>query len=111
MRKISEKDLKKRGVRLNPNDLGRIASSKSAKVISDVGKAMEETVKTLDKISLATKNNTAVNADIVKLMQQRQAGIRQVEIVGGDDKPKQWRVRVTARDRGGNISEIIMEQI
>ena len=111
MRKISDKELKKRGVKLKSEDLGRMAASKSYKVISDVGKAMQETVKTLDKISLATNNAVVGNADLVKLLGKDNGGIQKVEIVGGKDKEvKQWRVRITGRDRDGLISEMIMEQ-
>lgn len=112
MRKISEKELKKRGVKLKSEDLGRIASSKSSKVISDVSKAMQETVKTLSGVSLATSKTMAVNTDIIKLLGKGKDGVQKVKIVGGDDKQaKQWRVRITGRDRDGLISEMIMEQV
>lgn len=112
MRKISEKELKKRGVKLKSEDLGRMASSKSSKVISDVSKAMQETVKTLSGVSLATSKTMAVNTDIIKLLGKENGGVQKVEIVGGDDKQvKQWRVRITGRGRDGLISEMIMEQV
>ena len=112
MRKISEKELKKRGIKLKSEDLGRIASSKSSKVISDISKAMQETVKTLDKISTATSMALAANKQPVKVGDRDNGGVQKVEIVGGDDKQvKQWRVRITGRDRDGNIAEMIMEQV
>ena len=111
MRKISEKELKKRGVKLKTEDLDRMAASKSSKVISDVSRAMQETVKTLDKISLATNKAVAGNTDLVKFLGKDNGGVQKVEIVGGNDKEvKQWRVRITGRDRNGLISEMIMEQ-
>ena len=93
MRKISEKELKKRGVKLKSADLGRIASSKSSKVISDVSRAMQETVKTLGKISTAASMAMDQNSKLVKTI----AGAK-------------WRVRITARDKDGLISELIIEQ-
>ena len=112
MRKISEKEIKERGIKLKPNDLDRITSSKSSKVIDDVSKAMQETVKTLGQISTATSIAMAANKDTVKVLDRDNGGVQKVEIVGGDDKQvKQWRVRITGRDRDGLISEMIMEQI
>jgi len=111
MRKISEKELKKRGIKLKSEDLGRIASSKSSKVISDVSKAIQETVKTLDKVSTATTMAMAANKDSIKLLGQDKGGVQKVEIVGGDKSSKQWRIKITGRDQNGAISEMIMEQV
>ena len=96
MRKISEKELKKRGIKLKSDDLGRMAASKSSKVISDVSKAMQETVKTLDKIS------TATSIAMAKAMGQNSEIVKSIT-------SKKWRVRITARDKDGLISEITIE--
>ena len=116
MRKISEKELRKRGIKLKSEDLDRMAASKSSKVISDVSKAMQETVNVLAQISkkifIENSKSPNVTADTVKLLGKDNGGVQKVEIVGGDDKqPKQWRVRITGRDRDGLISEMIMEQV
>ena len=119
MRKISESELKKRGIKLKTEDLGRISSSKSSRIISDVGKVMQETVKVLGQISKeismenSMKNSKSpnVNTDIIKLIGQGKDGVQKVEIVGTDNKPKKWRVQVTGRDRNSLITEIIMEEI
>ena len=115
MRKISEKELKNRGIKLKAEDLGRMAASKSSKVISDVSKTMQETVNVLaqisKEISMENSKTPNVNADTVKLLGKDNGGVQKVEIVGGNDKEaKQWRVRITGRDRDGLISEMIMEQ-
>ena len=111
MRKISEKELKKRGIKLKANDLGRIASSKSSKVLSDASKAIQQTVKALDKISVATANTMAVNTEVIKLLGQSKGGVQKIEIVGGDKGSKQWRVRITGRDKDSLVSELIIEQV
>ena len=115
MRKISEKELKQRGVKLKADDLGRIATSKSSKVLSDVSRTMQETVKVLGQISkefsMEFSKHMTVNADAVKPLVQGKDEVQKVEIVGGDKSSKQWRVRITGRDRNGLISEIIMEQV
>ena len=111
MRKISEKELKKRGVKLKPDDLGRIASSKSSKVISDISTAMQETVKTLGQISMEISKSPIIDLQTSKPPNQDNGGVQKVEIVGGDKAAKQWRVKITGRDRNGLISEMIMEQI
>ena len=113
MRKISEKELKEKGIKLKANDLGRMAASKSAKVLYDASNVIKDTVKTLEVISTAATKNMTVNTDIIKLLGKGKDKdlVQKVEIVGGDKSSKQWRVRITGRDRDGLISEMIMEQI
>ena len=112
MRKISEKEIKKRGIKLKSEDLGRISASKSSTVISDAGKVIKESVNAMKTISEKASKSMELNSDLVKVLTNGKAGVQKVEIVGGDDKQvKQWRVRITGRDRDGLISEMIMEQV
>ena len=111
MRKISEKELKKRGVKLKTEDLDRMAASKSSKVISDVSRAMQETVTVLGQISEKISMEISMETSKSPNVDKDKSGVQKVEIVGGDKGSKQWRVRITGRDRDGLISEMIMEQV
>ena len=89
MRKVSEKDLRKSGVKVKPADLGRIASSKSRAAITNT---VKDSAKFIEQLSTAMATAMDQNREIVK------------SITG-----KKWRVRIMARDKDGLISELTIE--
>ena len=89
MRKISEKDLRKSGIKVKPADLGRIASSKSRAAITNT---VKDSAKFIEQLSSAMVKGMDQNLELIK------------SITG-----KKWRVRITARDKDGLISEITIE--
>lgn len=90
MRKISEKDLRKRGVKVKPADLSRIASSKSRSAITNT---VKDSAKFIEQLSLAMAKAMDQNSEILKSITS-----------------KQWRVRITGRDKEGLISELTIKQ-
>ena len=91
MRKISEKDLRKRGVKVKPADLSRIASSKSRAAVTNT---VKDSAKFIEQLSLAMAKAMDQNSEILKSITS-----------------KKLRVRITDRDKDGLISEFIIELV
>jgi len=91
MRKISEKDLHKSGVKVKPADLSRIASSKSRAAVTNT---VKDSAKFIEQLSLAMAKAMDQNSEILKSITS-----------------KKLRVRITDRDKDGLISEFIIELV
>ena len=91
MRKISEKDLRKSGVKVKPADLSRIASSKSRAAVTNT---VKDSAKFIKQLSLAMAKAMDQNSEVLKSITS-----------------KKLRVRITDRDKHGLISEFIIELV
>lgn len=91
MRKISEKDLRKSGVKVKPADLSRIASSKSRAAVTNT---VKDSAKFIEQLSLAMAKAMDQNSEILKSITS-----------------KKLQVRITDRDKDGLISEFIIELV